>query len=400
MRQSPGAAVVLGALGPGGAERIMVRLACLLSRHMPIDIVVPSPQPDAMKASIDPGVTLVELEAGHYYGALRLFNKIFKTKDILLFPWACVVFVWKLCASTWALRGYIRRTRPRALLTAHYDTITIIANYLAGRPSRVIVTGHTMLSEHLARQPSPVRYCFSWMCRLFYPLADRVVGVSKAVMQDVIENFRVPASRATYIYNPVVGPALAVQSEEACRHPWIGCGVPVLASVARLSPEKDIMTLLDAFALLREERECRLLVLGDGPDRDALVSRARELGIDEDIDWLGMVSDPLPYVRGADVMVLSTFYEGLPTVLIEALFVGTTPVASDAPGGIRELLDDGRYGYLAPVHDPRALAAAILEAWDRPIAEDVLKARAEEFSEDEGVGAYLSLLHDLEAIDP
>ncbi|WP_243440732.1 glycosyltransferase, partial [Fretibacterium fastidiosum] len=146
----------------------MVRLAGLLAqRGFAVDVVVPAPQSDAMKAGVPKEVALVELDGGHYFESLRLFHRIFKTKNIFLLPWAFVVFFWKLFVSTRSLTRYIGRRRPDLLLTAHYNAMTLTANFLAGRPSRVVVTEHTLLSEHLRRQVAPVRVCFSTMCRLF-----------------------------------------------------------------------------------------------------------------------------------------------------------------------------------------------------------------------------------------
>lgn len=388
-------AVVLASLGPGGAERIMTRLAGLLARRgFSVELVVPAPQSEALKAEVPEEVSLVELEAGHYYESLRLFHRIFRTKNILLLPWAFVVFLWKLFASMRSLAGYIRRHKPRLLLTAHYNAITLVANFFAGSPAKVVVTEHTLLSEHLRRQPAPVRVCFSMMCRFFYPKADHVVGVSSAVAADLVAHFSVPASRAEFIYNPVVGSGLKAKRTKACPHPWLmDKTIPTLTAVARLSPEKDFETLLEAFSLLRRTLPARLIVLGDGPDRGRLEQRARALNIDGDVDWAGMVANPLPFMREADVLVLPTFYEGLPTVLIEALSAGTTPVATDAPGGIREILEDGRYGYIVPMQDAQALSEGMLEALRRPMQKEMLLERAEFFSEEKAVGAYLDLLH-------
>lgn len=386
-------AVVLASLGPGGAERVMVRLAGLLAREgFSVDIVVPGPQTESLKAGLDKRVCLVELEAGHYYESLRGFHRIFKSGNIFLLPWAISIFIRKLFLSVRSLTRYIRRRRPGLLLTAHYNSIALAANYFAGRPSKVVITEHTLLSEHLRRQIAPVRFCFSRMCRLFYPKADCVVGVSSAVAADLVGRFRVPSSRAEFIYNPVMGRALREKGAERCPHPWLkDRNAPVLAAVARLSPEKDFDTLLEAFSLLRRTMPARLLVLGDGPDRARLERKAGALGVDTDIDWLGMVDNPLPFVREADALVLSTFYEGLPTVLIEALSVGTTPVATDAPGGIREILGDGKYGYLVPVKEAHALAEGIERALRRPMESDVLRRRAEAFSEERSVEAYMEL---------
>ena len=206
-------------------------------------------------------------------------------------------------------------------------------------------------------------------------------------------HFRVPADRIGHIYNPVVGSALKRKAEEACVHPWLADKtIPALISVARLSPEKDFDTLLEAFSLLRRAMSVRLLVLGDGPDRGRLERRATDLKIDADIDWMGMVANPLPFVRDTNALMLSTFYEKLPTVLIEALYVGTTPVATNTPGGIREILEDGRYDYIVPMQNAQALSEKILKALRQPMPKGMLQERAEVFSEKQAVDAYLNLL--------
>jgi glycosyltransferase involved in cell wall biosynthesis len=134
---------------------------------------------------------------------------------------------------------------------------------------------------------------------------------------------------------------------------------PYIASVARLDEgQKDHATLLRAYALLRERGHLAtdLALIGDGPDRGALERLAEELGIAAHVHFMGFRSNPFPYIRQAEMLVLSSRYEGLPMVLREAMAIGTPVLSTDCPTGPRDLLDGGRAGLLVPPGDAQALA--------------------------------------------
>jgi glycosyltransferase involved in cell wall biosynthesis len=128
---------------------------------------------------------------------------------------------------------------------------------------------------------------------------------------------------------------------------------------------------------------------------------ARNLGIQEAIELPGFVDNPFAYMRKADVYALSSNWEGLPSVLIEALAVGCNIVATDCPSGPREILDDGRYGRLVPVDDEVALAEAIRDALnDNSIDRSSLRERARAFSPSAVADRYLHLLLEEERGNP
>jgi glycosyltransferase involved in cell wall biosynthesis len=133
-------------------------------------------------------------------------------------------------------------------------------------------------------------------------------------------------------------------------------------SVGRLSKQKDFGTLLRAFARVREDRPARLVILGDGPERSMLESLISELGLDEVAALPGWVANPYPWMAHAGVYVLSSRWEGLPSVLIEALYCGVPIVATDCLSGPREILEGGEHGLLVAVGDVDALARGIESA--------------------------------------
>ncbi len=162
------------------------------------------------------------------------------------------------------------------------------------------------------------------------------------------------------IHNPVVTPELLQRAEEPLEHPWFQPKEPpVLLGVGRLTRQKNFPNLIRAFAEVRKRRPVRLLILGEGEERASLEDLVRSFGLEGEVGLPGFVQNPYPYMKRAAAFVLSSDWEGLPTVLIEALALGTPVVATDCPSGPREILQGGRWGRLVPVNNPTALAQAL-----------------------------------------
>jgi glycosyltransferase involved in cell wall biosynthesis len=183
---------------------------------------------------------------------------------------------------------------------------------------------------------------------------------SEGVRRDLVGRFGVPAARVRTVASPVIHERLLHEAQPRPDHPWYAPGQPpVVLGVGELSRRKDFATLMRAFARLRGERRCRLVLVGEGREREALTALARELDVAEDVDLPGFQRDPYPFMAHSSVLALSSRWEGLGFVLIEAMALGTPVVATDCPSGPRELLDEGRLGPLVPVGDWQALAAAL-----------------------------------------
>ena len=197
----------------------------------------------------------------------------------------------------------------------------------------------------------------------------------------------------TTIYNPVVTQKLLHLSAEPLSHPWFAAGSPpVLLAVGGFKPAKDHATLLNAFALVRKQRPVRLMLLGEGRLRDSLTRQAEELKIAEDLQMPGFVDNPFQYMANASLFVLSSVFEGLPTVLIEALACGCPVVSTDCPSGPQEILSQGRFGQLVPMGDANALADAIIQSLDAPWKKEKLISRGMDFSLEKATENYLQLI--------
>jgi glycosyltransferase involved in cell wall biosynthesis len=268
----------------------------------------------------------------------------------------------RLLPGLFPLVRYLQKERPAVLISAlHYtNEIAIWAKRLAGVPTRVVVSEHNTLSVH-ARERSTDRWS-PRLAKLFYPMADTIVAVSQGVAKDLRQVTGLPADRIQVIYNPVISPEILRKAKETVEHPWFASGQPpVILGVGRLEPQKDFATLIRAFAQVQRIRPARLMILGNGQERSRLKSLIGELGLQETVKLQGFVSNPYAYMARSAALVVSSQWEGLPTVLIEAMAVGTPVVSTDCDSGPNEILDNGQYGWLVPVGDTDAIAEAILQ---------------------------------------
>lgn len=305
------------------------------------------------------------------------------------------------------LARYLDRVRPDVLLSAKTPTnlLALWAQRASGGATRVVVAEHTQLSQSIARERK-------WRWRYIAPLvarayagADAIVCVSDGVADDLAYTARLQRSRLSTIYNPVVTPELALRAAEAPPHAWLDASAdagvrrtahpPVLVAAGRLVAQKNFALLLHAFARLRSQRPARLLILGEGRERPKLEALARELGIAADVALPGHVANPYAAFARASTFVLSSDWEGLPTVLIEALACGCPVVSTDCPSGPAEILQHGHYGALVPMGDATALAQAMAATLERPPAVELLRGRAQAFTLQRSAQRYLELLDGL-----
>ena len=324
----------LPSLGGGGAERVIVSLARgFAGRGLKVDLVLAKAE-GAYLSQIPPQVRVVDL------GARR---------TLLSLP---------------SLIHYLRQERPHAMLStlSHANIIALWAKKLARVSTWLVVREANTVSVEATNAATLKGKLIPHLIRIFYPWADAIVANSYRVAEDLMKLTRLPPDNIKVIYNPVVTPELFVKAEEPLDHPWFGPGEPpVILGVGRLTKQKDFPTLIRAFALVRKERPARLMILGEGEERPNLEALVRELGLEGEVALPGFVENPYKYMKRAAVFVLSSRWEGLPNALIEALAVGTPVVATDCPGGSKEILEGGKWGRLVPVGDVEALADAIVD---------------------------------------
>ncbi|WNS81208.1 glycosyltransferase [Domibacillus sp. DTU_2020_1001157_1_SI_ALB_TIR_016] len=336
-------ALFLPSLVGGGAERVMLSLASeFADQGHHVDLVLAKATGDYMH-QVPANVHIVDLDTPRV-----LYS---------LFP----------------LIRYLKEHKPQSVLSAldHTNVVAICAVSLANINAKTVVSIHNNLTQFAkVRKKSMIMRLIPSLMKWSFKRAHKVIAVSQGVADDVIEQLQLPEEKVQVIYNPVVDDALIQKANEPLFHPWFQKGEPpVLLAVGRLTPEKDFPNLLRAFAKLRQQKEARLIILGEGGKRAELEELIAELGVAEDVQMPGFVDNPYAYMKNARLFVLSSYCEGLPTVLIEALACGTEVVSTDCPSGPKEILKGGRYGSLVEIDNSDALFQAILEQLDTPKAE-------------------------------
>lgn len=256
---------------------------------------------------------------------------------------------------------FLQENRPTALLSALDLTnlIAILAKIVANVPTRVVVTAVNTVS---IQERSPLKKILEQiLLRNIYPLAHNIVAVSNGVARDLSNYANIQPNQICTIYNPVITSELYERANEPVEHPWLDeDNIPLILGVGRLTKAKDFSTLIRAVSIVHKSAPVRLIILGEGDERPNLKALANRLGLSSEVCLLGFSENPFPYYKKSSVFVLSSLWEGLPTVLIEALACGCPVVSTDCPSGPFEILDGGNYGHLVPVGDIAAMAEAIL----------------------------------------
>lgn len=366
MSKSQTIAIFIPTLRGGGAERAMVGLANGFARYgYQVDLVLADAN-GAFKKEVSGSVRIVNLDSK------------------------------RMTASIFKLASYLRHSRPDVLLSAmtHVNLTAIWARYFARVSTRLVISERSTFSHALKglRGRRVMQWLMPQLLRFFYPSADAVVSVSMGVQDDLLHHVSLPSSMTHVVYNPVVDDGFLQRAADPIEHTWFAVGTPpVVLAAGRLTEAKNFPLLLKAFAHVRRKRPCRLMILGEGPLRHALEAQVSDLRLGSDVLLPGFVDNPLPYMRQANVFVLSSLWEGLPAVLIQAMACGCRVVSTDCPSGPREILEDGRWGELVPVDDELALAEAIERCIDNDSPPDV-RERAGFFNEAQSVDAYLKIL--------
>jgi glycosyltransferase involved in cell wall biosynthesis len=265
----------------------------------------------------------------------------------------------------WRLGSLLRRERVD-LIHAHQYT----PFFYAALGRLVHHRAPVLFTEHGRHSPDYPRRKRVLANRVLLERRDRVVGVGEAVRQALIVNEGIPAGRVRVIYNGVdQGPFGARREDRGPIRQEMGVGAEdfVILQVARLDYLKDHATALQALSEVRRRQpHARLVLVGEGPEQDAIRGLVRRLELEDHVRMLGLRSDVARLLAAADLFLLSSISEGIPLTVIEAMAAGL-PVVSTRVGGVPEVVVERQTGFLAPAGDSAALAASVCQLADDPV---------------------------------
>lgn len=354
----------------GGAERSIINLASNLDRDKYDISIVAGNIAENIQLDTSKNIRIFNLESS---GLPTLFIKLIK---------------------------YLKEEKPDILVSAlpHINTISMMAKKFSGVGTLIVLTEHTIISliPSTARtwvRKIGARFILPHLMGFFYPKADAVICVAKGVMDDLARLVgRLPTMEV--IHNPVFDDNIITLSQEPIgqEQNFFNGGKPFIIAVGRLVKAKNYPSLLKAFRIVLKIITADLVILGDGPEEDKLKKMAVDLGVADNVKFLGFKPNPYKYMSRASVFALSSIREGFGNVIVEAMACGAPVVAADYNSGPSEIIEDGVNGLLVDPQNEKALAEAIIKILkDKDLAKilsDNGRARAKYFSVEKSVKEY------------
>ncbi len=364
-------ALLMQSAANGGVQRVMINLAHGMIEHgAEIDFLIADATGEMMDA-IPKECSIYDFQRRRYHGDLKvllsmppIIKYMQKHKDSVYIAapgLACTVFAF--------LKIFFRN---RKVMLINDNKCSLLLN---GRMYHKIVY---------------------YVNKALYPLADRVIAAHRPALDDIVKNYSIKSSNACMIYHPLIDINAVKAQQPEREHPYISSrkeGEKILLAVGRLVPEKGFEHLIDAVEILNQGAGVKLIILGDGPERERLENRIKEKGLGECIDLYGYTDRVYSFMKSADLYVLSSTQEAFGNVLIEAMACGLPCVATDCDsGGPRAIMEQsgcGKYGVMCAKDDANALADAIRTALDTKFDKDDLANKSKQFEVGYSAGKYL-----------
>lgn len=299
--------------------------------------------------------------------------------------------------SVFALRKLYDEAKPDLVVTALHQpsSAAILARGLSRWKPKIVVTLHSNMAQESRDATSRNRRIMPHVTRRLYPRADGIIAVAKESADAAAATLNMPKERFRVIYNPVVSPLIADRVREFEPYgPLAQFEGPVLVGVGRLDAQKDFATAIRALQLVKKHTDFRYVIVGEGVEIDNLKQLAIDLDLKDQILFAGYQKNPYGCMARARLLLMTSRLEGLPTVLIESLAVGTPVIFTDCPSGPREILQPPKYGVCPPVGDVEAIAEAVIEELKKPKIAPPPESWAP-YTEEASVNGYISYLSEI-----
>lgn len=343
---------VLGNLSIGGAEKANIAVANYLSKK------------DKMNISV---VALTNINP-------KLRSLISKDINLIVFNHN------RVSKSIFSFLDLIKTIKPKIIFSVldYVNIFTIILTKLSLIKTKLIISeridqvgNHKIVKKF---KDKIMKYLMRFLIPLLYERADLIHCVSNGVKRSLHLAFGLNKKKMKVIYNPLhLFPVKKQTKKKINKHKLI------LLSVARLEKQKNHTTLLKALTFIKDKINFHLYLVGGGSELKNLLALSKKLNLSKHVTFVGRINNPKKFYQMADIFILSSDYEGLPNVLIEALAFGCKIISSDCPSGPREILENGKWGKLVPVRNHIRLANAIKEVYKKNLFKNS-NIRAKDFS--------------------
>lgn len=369
--------VVIPSMGGGGAERVMLQILKNLDRNKFEIRLILFEREGELLSDLPPDITV---------DALRM-----KKSKYMLYGFSAPDFVIRFAKI-------LRKDQPDAILSFMWYTnlVVLLARLFSGIKCGVLVSERYGLSA--SYEGLMEEFLRRNTIRFFYPKAETIIVNAEAMGQQLRELFHIHPEKIEVIYNPLEMQRVTRLGEEKVDHIWFEEDIPIIIGIGRLTLQKGFSYLIKAIHILTSEGiNCRLIILGKGPEDDNLRRLAVDLNVADRVAFLGFQKNPYKYLSRSTIFTLSSLYEGLPNVLLEALALGVSSIATRCPTGPEEIVTDGVNGILVPPANERVLSEAIkkllLDEELRARIGEAGRIRAEYFRADKVIKEYERIIH-------
>lgn len=271
--------------------------------------------------------------------------------------------------SSIAIARFIKAYKPNVFISLAFLNIPSIVGYLlTGNVATKLLISQQNSMIYQAEVEHKGNWLFKaqlWLAKFLYPQADALIATTKPVLEELISQVKINFDNTKTKVIPNILDINNIQSKanEPSNHPWLKQKDSfIIVSVARLAKQKNFPLLFKALKIARQQINVKLIVFGEGKEREKLESIVKDLNLENSISLPGYCSNPYKEMSKADAFVLSSEEEAFGLVLVEAMASGTPVIATDAMGqGPRTVIGDSQHGLLVPNYDLEALVAAIIK---------------------------------------
>lgn len=345
-------------LNGGGAERVVLTLLEHIDKKHFEPILVLLANKGHYAGMVSKGIKIIDLQAP------QARNAVFKIIKVIYSHKPDVVFT--TLAYLNLIIAILRPILPKNILFIARESNTV--------------------SIRNKREKYP--RLFDWLYRHVYQNFDLIVTQSEYMKNDLIINYNIAPEKMITIYNPVNTQTIKKQYNQT--QPDLPKNHCNLLAVGKLSYQKGFDLLLETMRHL--DKKYYLTILGEGNEYAALQELIIKNNLQKQVHLAGFTQNPYSFMKNADLLVLSSRFEGLPNVVLEANSCGTPVVAFDAPGGTAEIIHNGKNGFLVPAFDTQAFAQTIQKACHYPFDYERIKKETEQnFGIDKIIKLYENL---------
>ncbi|MDY6933070.1 MAG: glycosyltransferase [Spirochaetota bacterium] len=325
---------VIPSLAGGGAERVLLTLFNNLSNEKyEISLVLFIKQGKFLN-ELPPDINIIDIDKMSRWD---FFNLIFR------------------------LRKVIKDIKPASIIGMYYysSIIAVLSCLFINDRPKIIVCEH---GSHSAFLPTTrARHLKKLLMKFSYRKADKIVAISQHMKENLIVDLKLKPANITVINNPIPVKLIKEQALDSIADDLLNYKKgQIIISLGRLTQQKRFDRLIRAFSLVLQQKEVYLIILGQGELLNDLQNLVDELNVKKFVRFLGFKDNPFAWLSKADIFVLSSDWEGLPMVILEAMACGTPVIATDCPTGPKEIIINGENGFLVQMNDEKALAEAML----------------------------------------